>query len=167
MAGKDFDRGSILKGVMVVQFTPSNDIYHSVLSGCGAIVVKMYGNDSIGYGTNGTLPQLMNCESLGTDKKNTPHSEAAPHSSTCVDSALYAASTVSQFVPPPSDSMCVDSQSIGGFVNSALSALHQRVRKHKKQIEGMVTGQNSLSCCIFLENMKDVNKEVINCFFII
>lgn len=154
VAGIDRSRNSILKGVMVILSVPSNDVYQSVISGCGAIVVKTYGNESIGTNTS-TLPQMLDGSTQFSEQTK------APHTSTCIDSLIFAGSSASQIMQPPSDSLSfIDSSSQAPAVQSRLniSVLSQKIRRHIKQAGGV----SSVSCCFFLENLSDVNKEVTN-----
>jgi hypothetical protein len=186
---RERDRGGILKGVLVVLFSPSNDTYYSVLTGCGAQVVRMYGSNSLGSGTGGTFPQLGE----GTA------SQASG------GRAGGGGGGGSQHMPPPSCAMSsmdggtgmsyaegASQASAGG--QGAKSALNQRIRRHVREaaesrgsgggagaggaggggghiIGGGGSGGGSggggdgdtvvpLTCCIFLEKQSDVNKEV-------
>ena len=48
-------------------------------------------------------------------------------------------------------------------IRNSLSVLHQKIRRHIKEAAAIQTDASTplqLSCCLFLENLKDVNKEV-------
>lgn len=51
-----------------------------------------------------------------------------------------------------------------GSNRSSLSLLHQKIRRHMKEaasVKSDASNAPQLSCCLFLENQRDVNKEVI------